>query len=213
MFALETARNAFAPPPSMHRKASDVILSGASRDLPLREITPLRFPVGTRRRRIPLRSCQANSATKAATAHPVANFPEMRTYTSREANSFGIRTCKKQDRGWAFSYFAKPVAAQPPNHAETPSSTTTWLGKCHLPLRLAWATSASTTVHAASATGSFNLRLSTVDSPKRLSTGPKSRRMRTYRKMGRVGANFKSLQGRQKLAQGGSPGSRHVIGL
>jgi len=58
---------------------------------------------------------------------------------------------------------SKTPAAGPPNHAETPSSTTTWLGQRPLPLRRACAASASTTLHAMSASGSFNLRLSTVN--------------------------------------------------
>src|SRR5260370_17341994 len=96
MFALGTAPCPSAPSPSPQPNAADVILSGASRHPFLSEIA-LRFSVGTRRRRIPLRFCPASSITKAAVARNIAKFPKMRTYENCEPNAFKISTSKTHD--------------------------------------------------------------------------------------------------------------------
>jgi hypothetical protein len=87
MFALRLAPN------SQNRTA--VILSIADRLLPPPEIAPLRFRLGTRRRRIPPRSCLADSVSKAPTAHFAGKSAGVCSCTSREPNSLRMRSCKK----------------------------------------------------------------------------------------------------------------------
>lgn len=85
MFALKPAPESRPIPPG-------VILSVASRFLRLPEIAPLRFPSGTRSRRISPRI--RPSVGKAATAHLLAKPVGICTYKNREANTFKISTCK-----------------------------------------------------------------------------------------------------------------------
>jgi hypothetical protein len=87
MFALKPAPKSRPTPP-------DVILSVASRFLRLPEIAPLRFPVGTRSRRISPRFCSTSSSTPSANLALPAKFPGICTYTNRATNAFRISTCK-----------------------------------------------------------------------------------------------------------------------
>jgi hypothetical protein len=84
MFALKPARK-------LQTTRIAVILSVASRFLRLPEIVPLRFPVGTRSRRI---SRRFHLTSKAATADFLAKPTGICTYTNRKPNTFKISTYK-----------------------------------------------------------------------------------------------------------------------
>jgi hypothetical protein len=85
MLALKFARDALAA-----STLPAVILSAADRLLPLPEIGPLLFPLGTRSRRI------SHSSQRAA-ARLLRNSRGVRTYTNREPNTFKMSTSEIHD--------------------------------------------------------------------------------------------------------------------
>lgn len=90
-------RAKICPEPGAHSTRCHSERSGPASPLP--EIAPLRFPLGTRSRRISLRFCLAHSVTKLATTRSAGKFPRIRTCTNRNLNPLRMNTYEKTGRG------------------------------------------------------------------------------------------------------------------